>query len=258
MIAGLTDDELFAEVVVAPRSAYPPLPGLQVITRPGWHQLIAPTFRNGTFNGVWHAVLDPREADAIIDATIASYRAAGLKFRWSVDPQSAPPDLAERLAQRGLEETELCGMVRATQPIPSDGPPSEVTVERVTSETIDDYASVMAAVWGGEPSAFALANTLALADPAQRFPLYLARFRGAPAGAAGSVLFERSAYLIGAVVLPELRRAGAYRALVTARLADAAAAGCVVATSHARASTSAPLLAKLGFIEVARWRTYRG
>jgi GNAT superfamily N-acetyltransferase len=63
-------------------------------------------------------------------------------------------------------------------------------------------------------------------------------------------LLPRSAYLMGAVVVPEQRGRGLYRALVASRLRAAARHGCTLATSHARASTSHPILKRLDFRDV--------
>lgn len=247
VIAGLTDDEVRREVLETPRRAFLPVPELRVIERPGWMQLVMPPFRQGGLNGVSHAVLADDEADAVIDATIAEYDALGLRFRWTIDPDTRPLDLAERLAARGLRRTDSIGMACATG-APMGPPPPGVTVERVTPATADLFDAVLGAGWSMDPAPFAAYHRACLADP--RHGLYLARFEGEPAATAQCIAFDRSVYLIGGVVLPPFRGRGLYRALVAARLRDAAAAGVPLATSHANAATSAPILARLGFTAV--------
>jgi GNAT superfamily N-acetyltransferase len=88
--------------------------------------------------------------------------------------------------------------------------------------------------------------------------MFVALVDGEPAGAAGYVAYARSAYLLGGVVLPTFRRRGIYRTLVHARLADAAARGIPLATSHARDQTSAPILARMGFQPICRTVNLRG
>ncbi|HEY5935608.1 MAG TPA: GNAT family N-acetyltransferase [Kofleriaceae bacterium] len=238
-----------------PRDAYIALPDLEAIRRPDWTQIITPSFKNGGFNEISHAVLDATEADAVIDATIARYRDGGIKFRWTIGPDSAPADLGERLGRRGLVHAISHAMVRATD-LEEDLSP-DVTIERVDASNVDDYTAAMAEGWSSEPQPLADAHALILRSyPNHR--MYLARVAGEPAATAGQVLFERSTYLLGAVVLPRFRRRGLYRALVAARLADARAAGLALATSHARASSSAPLLAKLGFATVCSLDVYSG
>lgn len=278
--SALTAAELLDEVVVAPRRAFVPLPDLRVIERPGWLQIVTPSFQRGGLNGVLLAVLDRDGADAIIDAAIAEYRALGIRFRWTVDHHSAPADLGARLERRGLVRREVVGMARRTSAAPrevvgmarstGDAPREEsasrpaiapaiapeITIDRVDPALEPVYTAVMASGWSLDAAPLRIANLAALADPAQSHRLYLARHRGEPAGVAASVLFARSVYLLGAVVLPAFRRVGVYRALVAARLAEAAAAGRAVATSQARAQTSAPLLARMGFTEVTRLAIY--
>jgi predicted acetyltransferase len=58
------------------------------------------------------------------------------------------------------------------------------------------------------------------------------------------------------VVLPAFRRRGLYRALVASRLGYAAERGIPFVTSHARASTSAPLLERLGFETVCEFQLF--
>src|SRR3954469_18633735 len=56
--SGMLDDhDILVEVVVRPRHAYVRLPDMRVIERPGWFQLVTPSFREGGFNDV-HATLE--------------------------------------------------------------------------------------------------------------------------------------------------------------------------------------------------------
>lgn len=247
------------EVVVTPRRAFVPLPDLRVIERPGWLQLITPSLKDGGLNEVAFCSLDEGEADAVIDATIAEYRAHGIKFRWTVGPDSRPFDLAERLRRRGLTESLTRGMVRSTHaPAAAVGAPAatagaDVSVEEVDASSLASFTRVMAEGWNVDPGPLARVNELVFAQPERRHRLYLGRVGGEPAAIASYVAFPRSAYLLGGVVLPRFRRRGLYRALVGARLADARARGIALATSHAREETSAPLLEREGFRTVCRF-----
>jgi ribosomal protein S18 acetylase RimI-like enzyme len=250
------------EVLVSPRSASLPLPELRRIERPGWVQIITPSFRTGGLNEVALSVMADAEADAIIDATIAEYRALGLAFRWAVPPGSAPADLGARLARRGLVESWGRGMARATAAPggepgapAADGDPA-ITVEEIDAAGADVFTRVMAEGWNVDPAPLLRANQLALAMPERRHRMFLARRGGEPAGTASYVAFPRSAFLLGAVVLPRFRGQGLYRALALARLADAHARGLALATCHARESTSAPILERLGFATICRFPIY--
>src|SRR5689334_19770709 len=106
--------------MVTPRRSFPLLGDLRVIERPGWMQIVTPSVTTGALNEVLFSALDERDADAVIDAAIAEYRALGLKFRWSVGPGSAPADLGERLERRGLTPSWGRGMARSTVPAAGD------------------------------------------------------------------------------------------------------------------------------------------
>src|SRR5690242_14664298 len=112
--------ERLREVLEAPRRAFIPLPDTQVIERPGWLQLVTPSLRQGGLNEVAFSALDEQVADTVIDETLALYRRLGLRFRWTVGPDSRPADLAERLARRGLRQSEVLGMIRGTEQAPVD------------------------------------------------------------------------------------------------------------------------------------------
>jgi len=244
----MTPDELRDEAIAAMAGAYFPMPGQRVIDRPDWFQVITPSIHHGTLNGIERSTIRG-DVEAVIDEKIAEYRALGCKFRWSVPPGTVPSDLGERLERRGFVKREIIAMVRASdEPLEVvDG----VTVERVTPETIDAFASVMSSGWGGDAREVRDMYIAALAHQ----QMYLARIDDEPVGGATTHVFERSAYLRGGIVLPGFRGRGVYRALVASRIA---ACGRGVVTSAANAVTSAPILARLGFIEVARYAAYRG
>jgi GNAT superfamily N-acetyltransferase len=253
----MTPDELFHEAIVSPRYAFERFDGLTVVEREGWLQLIAPAFKQGGLNGVAYSRLPESEADAVIADVVATYQRLGVRWRWTVTPDCAPADLGARLARHGLVSHPVRAMTRGTEAL-DVAPAPGVTVERVDESTVDLHADTMARGWGTDPAPLLDFDRLLLRAPGPRHALFLARVDGIPAGASALTLFERSAYLIGAVVLPAFRRRGAYRALVDARLAFARAAGRTLATSHANVATSAPLLAKLGFTTVCDFTQWNG
>ncbi len=250
-----SQDALLAEVLVAPRRAFFPLPDTQVIERPGWLQIVTPSLRQGGLNEVVFSDLSDTEADSVIDATIAKYENLGLRFRWSVFPNSRPHDLAERLARRGLVRSEVLGMAYGLSPELASAPMPE-GIEEVDAESVDEFTEAMARGWEMDPTPLFDFNRAICAEPSKRFRMFLARLDGRVVGTASSAVFERSAYLMGAVVLPEARRQGIYRALVAARMRDAAKRGLSWATSHANAKTSGPILEKLGFELVCRFCSF--
>lgn len=253
----LSEEEIIEEVIVTPRRAFPPLPDLRVIERPGWLQIITPSITNGSLNEVIFSALDEHEADAAIDAAIAGYRVLGLRFRWNAGPGSAPANLGERLERRGLVASWGRGMARSTSaPGQTDDPAIEIA--EVDATTIGVFSQVMAHGWSLDPAPIAELNGQILAAPERRQRMFLAYRHGEPAATASYIAFPRSAYLIGGVVLSHHRGHGLYRALVAARLADARARGIGLATSHARESSSAPILERMGFETICRFPMYFG
>lgn len=244
-----TEEELFHETVVVPRRAFVPLPDTRIVERDGWFQLITPSLVAGGLNEVAFSRLDEAEVDAIIDRTFAEYRTAGVKFRWVTGPDTRPRDLSRRLVARGLQPQTVRAMYREWDgTTPRAG--SRITVEAASRENVAVLTEVMARGWDMDPAPLAAHHEKILAEPEHGNRLFLARVDGQPAATAGLVLFPRSAYLVGGVVLPEYRGLGVYRALVAERARHAAAHGITLLTSQARAGTSAPILARAGFATV--------
>jgi GNAT superfamily N-acetyltransferase len=245
---------LFEEAVVAPRRARIVVPGMEIIERPDWVQIVTPSFTQGSLNEVSFSAMPDEDADRIIDETIARYRRRGLAFRWSVPPGSRPADLAERLARRGLIRTNVRAMARGTADFAGDRSP----VEEVDASTVGEFTLTMAAGWSMDPAPILDYHRRIFAGEARPLRLFLARVDGAPAATAGTFVFERSAYLMGGVVLDRFRGRGLYRSLIAARLDDAARRGLTLATTHAREETSAPMLERMGFYTVCRFDVFRG
>ncbi len=249
----MKQQELIDEVMVRPRSAFIEYPGVECVDRPGWHQLTTPALKNGGLNGVNLAVLDSEGIQSRISETIAAYEGLGLRFRWTVGPDSEPKELGELLEARGLVPVAVSGMAASYARVDPD---PTVQVELVTEETLPEYNALMAQGWG-ETSPFLNAyNLQALRDPRTQNNLFIARIGEQGVGGAGYFRFEQSAHLMGGVVLEKFRHRGAYRAMVRARQEHAHRAGVDLATSHAMAETSAPVLEKLGFTTVCRFISY--
>jgi len=250
VIAGLTHDEILHEAIVRPLTARVPFPGQRIVDRPGWFQLLTPAFRDGGLNEVARVNLADHEADAVIDALLAEYAADGIRFKWVVSPSCRPLDLARRLASRGML-ARRCVVMAADLADLRPEPSPEVSVERVDFANVDTYAATVARGWGMPAGPLADYQRAVLADTSGRHHSWLARIDGEPVGGANHAVFERSAYLMGGVILPEARGRGAYRSLIAARLAQISATGVRLVTIQAIAETSAPILARLGFTTIA-------
>lgn len=247
----MSSSELLHEVLIASRRAFVPLADTRVVERPGWMQIVTPSMRDGGMNEVSLAVLEIDEVDAVIDRTIAEYRGLGISFRWTVGPDSEPADLVSRLESRGLVPEIVIGLACPTEELARELPVG-VTIDAVDEGNVEAFTRVMAIGWNMDAAPLLSFHRRILASDGLRVPMHLARIDGQPAGSAAVALLPRSAYLMGAVVLPEFRGRGVYRALVGSRARQAAELGIAVATSHAMASTSAPILLGLGFREVCR------
>lgn len=243
------------EVMTAAQRAFVPAPDTEVREREGWFQIITPSTARGGLNEVSRSVLGEDEADEVIERVLAEYRAHGIRFRWRLDETSRPHDLAARLERRGLVGHPGVGMARRTDVAPA-AVRAGITVDEVGADDLDAFTALMAEGWETPFAQLDGYHRLALADPARRQRFVLARFEGAPAGAAGMFTLERSVMLQGAVVLPRFRRRGLYAAMVEARVAIARALGVPLAISHARGDTSAPILTALGFATVAHFRSF--
>jgi GNAT superfamily N-acetyltransferase len=254
MLPAMSRDEILAEIIECPREAFVSVPDLQLIVRPGWRQLLTPSLKRGGLNEVSVSQVSEADAERVIDETFAQYRAHGCKFVWRLGPDSSP-HLGARLAARGLPHTRSDGMARSTEMDVAIEP--RITIERVDASNVDVYTRTMAAGWDMDPGPMAAVNELVagLPQPA-RHNLFLARWDGEPAATAGAATFDRSIYLLGGVTLEAFRGRGMYKALVAARLAFARARGVSLATSHARADTSAPILARLGFETLCHYDNY--
>lgn len=246
MLAGLSPDEVRHEAVVKPRYARGTYLDIRVVERPGWYQLITPSFRHGGFNEVAFARLAADDADAVIDATIAEYAALGLRFRWIVTPDCRPLDLPERLARRGLVPDRCVAMAAAVADLQIPAA-DDVEIARVDRHNLERYIDVVSLGWGADPVPLLAYHRAVLDADDPRCQCFLAIRDGLPAGGAALWIFPRSVYLLGAVVLPAHRSRGVYRSLLAARLRHAAAAGIGLVTTQARVGTSAPILARLGF-----------
>jgi hypothetical protein len=182
----------------------------------------------------------------------------GRAVTWKVTNIATPTDLADRLLALGAvpaDESFASAMALCVPPEPA---PPGVVVSRV--ETIEDFrtfVSVTHEVFGREDRLAAELERISregepdLADG--RYVRYLARVDGEPVGAASATFTELGAVLHAGSTRSEARGRGAYRALVAARWADAAARGTPALVTWA-GPMSRPILERLGFREIGKLR----
>ena len=207
-------------------------------------------------NVVQQLRLLPEDVAAVVTEVRVLLRAHGrTSATWEVGPSAQPDDLADRLMALGMTpdqpEPITTGMVLVGAP-PSPAP-SRVTVRQV--ESAEDFRASSAlfnSCFGqeGEPE-----DDFARYHDCNTWLRFLAWTEGRAVAAADTTLTPTGVVLTGGATLPQARGQGAYRALVWARWQLALARGTPFLITQA-SSMSRPILARLGFTEVAQIRVF--
>ncbi|TMF84613.1 MAG: hypothetical protein E6I08_15495 [Chloroflexi bacterium] len=184
----------------------------------------------------------------------AFFAAHGLPYAWILDPGVEPPDLEDLLVAQGLRFLEeLTAMVLPAE-VELDAPAEGITF-RDGLRDFDSFrlaAEIQAAAFGGgiPPG---LEVRWAELEPGQNRHLVIACAGGAPAAAGWAWVTPQGTQLNGGASLPEFRGRGLYRATVWERRRLARAGGSPGLTVQA-ADSSRPILERLGFRAVGKWR----
>jgi hypothetical protein len=179
---------------------------------------------------------------------------------WWIGPSTEPRDLHERLRALGLRTPadrvdELVSMATVQGP---QAPP----VETVRVETLEDYLASLEIRWeafGTPPERRdderdRAEEDLAAMVGADAVLHFLIRLDGRPGATASAVVSERGLLLFGGATAPWARGRGLYRALIRARWDEAERRGTPALVVQANPSTSAPILRRVGFVDVCRQR----
>ena len=225
-------------------------PDSQTIDRPGWHQVITPSCPSDRFNEVEISGVDgdPRP---LLDETIDAYRRCGADFKLAVFPAAGADVTIAYLESLGLATWTARAMW-----CPTDlaiGVPAGVEAGEVGAGEREGFVALAAAAWEMDPKELDDHADL-FADPDVH--LYVARAGDQPLGTAAAIDVDELVYLSGAAIRREARGRGGYRALIAGRLAGARARGIARAGTHAREQTSAPILERLGFETLFRYRMF--
>ena len=130
------------------------------------------------------------------------------------------------------------------------GPAADIAVAAVDGVAFDAWSAVLLDGFGYDdgPARRRVARWNRMLSACPQATLLLATLDGEPVGASNLLVHGTVASLGGTTTLPEHRRRGVQRALLTARLAVARAAGCTLAVVTADAgSTSARNIERHGF-----------
>jgi GNAT superfamily N-acetyltransferase len=207
------------------------------------------------------AGLDGAALDELIARQRDHFAAAGMSVEWKLHGHDRPADLADRLRAAGFvpekTETVVVGPVAAlaaTLPVLPEG----VRLREVRARTdLDRIAAMEEAVWGDDRGWLADGLEKELAADAQGLTIVVAEADGVvvSAGWVRYITGTGFATLWGGSTLPQWRRKGIYRALVTyrARLADAR--GFTLLQVDA-SDDSRPILERLGFVPLTTTTPY--
>ena len=199
--------------------------------------------------------------EATMDAAVASLVEEARKTRalliWRVFPHDQPATLAACLRRQGFvsESPGTLMVFDLSQTLPS--PATSVEVRRaITPQDVDDYLSVMDAVFGDDDTGLLKDTYDALLDDAH-FCLFTAYVEGKPVagGRLESGPGRQFGALFGGGVEVEYRGRGIYRSLVHARAQEARRLGLRYISTEAL-ETSRPILQRMGFEPLASETTW--
>jgi len=196
--------------------------------------------------------------DADLDRLESFFRERRAPVSHEVSPL-AGVSLHDRLAQRGYRPIEFTSVMYL--PVPSAYPTNVGLDPRLRTRVIqsgeeDAWASVSARGWGEYPELreFLLGMGQVIAS-SQGALVFLAEWDDIPIGTAVLWCHDGVALLGGASTVPEARRRGAQRALLAARLAHAADAGCDLAMMCAQPGSASQRNAERQGFRIAYTRT---
>jgi ribosomal protein S18 acetylase RimI-like enzyme len=112
------------------------VPGVEVYEGNEMIRVVSPGIPNGLTNTIVRCRLSAGNADAVIDETLAYFRARDVIPYWRLCPGDLPVDLEERLVRKGFVLAEeqpamAADLARLNEHVPM---PNGLTIERVTNE----------------------------------------------------------------------------------------------------------------------------
>lgn len=216
------------------------------------------------FGGGVHGsqVTSTRPAAEVLDAALERTRAWGENvFTFWTNPAD-DPDLEDELQRRrAVHFDTVTVFARPTIGAAVDVPPG-VTAEVVrTKDQLREVDAINVRVWEQQPldddgldAEFA---ELTAAPSAGEGFRVLGRIDGRAVSTGGCTIVDGFTRLWGAATLDADRGRGVYRAVLAERLRQSAARGAGTALVKGRVSTSAPILARVGFTRYGEERGYR-
>jgi hypothetical protein len=170
-----------------------------------------------------------------LDEILAYYAADTLEPTFYLTPASFHSDVAAVLAAAGFYQFEFQQAIMYGVPSRElTGSPRDITIERVSSENLDDFVLTMADgfEWAPDWRNAAIEGARKSFSPSDQHS-FLARYRGEPAAVATLRIKDGVASLGGGATAPRFRRHGCHTALLRHRLDVAYLLGCSMVTSGA-------------------------
>ncbi len=205
--------------------------------------------------------LDDAELNELIARQVELFTRLGEPVEWKLHGHDRPADLPRRLRSAGFvpgaQETVLVGAVAAlagTLPVLPEG----VRLREVTGRPdLDRIVAMEEAVWGDRRSWLADGLEKELAADPQALSIVLAEADDLVVSAGWVRYVPRTGFatLWGGSTLPQWRKRGIYRALVTYRARLASARGRTMLQVDA-SDDSRPILQRLGFTAVTTTTPY--
>jgi ribosomal protein S18 acetylase RimI-like enzyme len=174
--------------------------------------------------GLW-----PDDVDQV-DQIASFYRDQGVRGWAELAPARRFGRLADALTRAGAAQIGFHTMLQGAAT--AAGPAPEVQIEPTSDPEL--FADVILRGHGvPEGERARERSSVARWAEIEGWRLYLARIDGDAAGAGLLSIEDDLGYLANASTLPEFRRRGVQAALIAARIADAAAAGCELVSAQA-------------------------
>ena len=205
-----------------------------------------------TWNTVQRQRLRADEVDEALEEVRGLLRERGRdSTQWEVGSSATPPDLVDRLLERGLvpdTDPYAVALVLTHEPL---GPGEGLVARRV--ETFEEYAAANAVQW----EAFGVSE-LEIAESRELLPqrwretvnvMHAVWLDGEIVSAGTAAATEHGLLLYGGATVSRARGRGAYRALLRARWEEAVRNGTPALITQG-GSMSRPILERLGFDRV--------
>ena len=210
--------------------------------------------------GVCRLRLERDPADAV--AEVQRLTAGVDSVMWNVGSSATPDELPQRLRALGLRDPDppfdpfVAAMALEHEPPAVDG----VEVRRI--ETLEEHLAgleivLTSSTWTERAAAAERERAAEVFERRQRRGglQWLAYLDDEPIAFAAADRSPAGLYLGGGSTLPDARGRGCYRALVRARWDEAIRLGLPGLAVQAQYGSSAPILERLGFVEVATIHT---